>query len=50
MIPQFYKDLEIHTSPKDLKELALPRSFLDRLLAIRTGHGDFAIYYERFHY
>ncbi|APA09345.1 hypothetical protein sscle_05g041150 [Sclerotinia sclerotiorum 1980 UF-70] len=50
VIPQSYKELEILTSPKSPKELALPRSFLGRLLAIRSGHGDFAAYHERFHY
>ncbi|APA11746.1 hypothetical protein sscle_08g065160 [Sclerotinia sclerotiorum 1980 UF-70] len=50
VIPQTYRELEIHSSPKNPKELSLPRSFLGRLLAIRSGHGDFAAYHERFNH
>jgi hypothetical protein len=30
------------------REHRLPRWILDRLIAARTGHGDFAAYHERF--
>jgi hypothetical protein len=30
------------------RELKVPRTFLARLLAARTGHGDYADYHERF--
>jgi hypothetical protein len=33
---------------RPLKELDLPRSTLHRLLAIRTGHGDFDWYHKKF--
>lgn len=45
--PSSYRDLAIpldHNPP----ELALPRGSLGRLLAARSGHGDFAQYHERF--
>ncbi|EDN95206.1 hypothetical protein SS1G_11082 [Sclerotinia sclerotiorum 1980 UF-70] len=48
VIPTTYRDLEIFTSPRNPKELSLPRPFLGRLIAIRSGHGDFASYHERF--
>jgi ribonuclease HI len=32
------------------KELKLPRAHLARLLAERSGHGDFAEYHQRFHH
>lgn len=31
-------------------ELALPRRLLHKLIAARTGHGDFAAYHRRFHH
>src|SRR5699024_2428593 len=45
--PQRYQDLSrgLDRQPHDL---ALPRATLGRLLAARTGHGDFAQYHERF--
>ncbi|KAI0993029.1 hypothetical protein K3495_g15155 [Podosphaera aphanis] len=43
-----YKQLYISTSPNRPKELELPRSSLGRILATRTGHGDFADYHDRF--
>ncbi|KAM3079730.1 hypothetical protein ACMFMG_006138 [Clarireedia jacksonii] len=30
--------------------LSVPRPLLGYLLAARSGHRDFAVYYERFHY
>jgi hypothetical protein len=32
------------------KELELPRPILHRLLALRTGHGDFEWYHKKFHH
>ncbi|KAI0995789.1 hypothetical protein K3495_g12391 [Podosphaera aphanis] len=43
-----YQRLYISTSPNRPKELELPRSTLGRILATRTGHGDFADYHDRF--
>lgn len=43
-----YQQLHINTSPNRPKELELPRSTLGRILATRTGHGDFADYHDRF--
>ena len=37
-------------SPLPPRELALPRRHLARLLAARSGHGDFASYHERFNH
>jgi hypothetical protein len=48
--PQPYQDLGITTSPKCPDELRLARSLLGRILAARTGHGDFADYHERFNH
>ena len=47
--PQTYQDLGI-TSPRRPDELRLPRPLLARILAARTGHGDFADYHERFNH
>lgn len=44
--PQQYKDLAIGLD-KNPSELQLPRATLGRLLAARSGHGDFARYHER---
>ncbi|CEL11958.1 hypothetical protein ASPCAL15081 [Aspergillus calidoustus] len=46
--PQTYRDLWITTYPRRSAELKLPRPLLARILAARTGHGDFAAYHERF--
>lgn len=46
--PKRYTDLGITTTPRAPKELTLPRATLARLLASRTGHGDFAEYHRRF--
>jgi hypothetical protein len=48
--PQSYQDLWITTSPRCPAELKLPRPLLARILAARTGHGDFAAYHERFNH
>ncbi|EED12564.1 conserved hypothetical protein [Talaromyces stipitatus ATCC 10500] len=48
--PQSYQDLEITTSPKRPGELQLNRLDLGRIIAARTGHGDFADYHERFNH
>jgi hypothetical protein len=40
----------ITTSPKCPAELHLPRPLLSRILAARTGHGDFADYHKRFNH
>lgn len=47
--PDGYKGLELDTDniPEELK---LTRATLHRLLAERTGHGDFESYHERFHH
>ena len=45
--PQQYQDLSIGLD-KQPHELYLPRATLGRLLAARSGHGDFAQYHERF--
>ena len=45
--PKRYKDLGIGLE-KHPSELLLPRAALGRLLAARSGHGDFAEYHERF--
>jgi ribonuclease HI len=48
--PQSYRDLGIDSAPRVPKELSLPRAALGRLLASRSGHGDFADYHERFNH
>jgi ribonuclease HI len=48
--PQSYQDLGIISSPQCPDELRLPRPLLARILAARTGHGDFAAYHERFNH
>ncbi|KAI1007080.1 hypothetical protein K3495_g1143 [Podosphaera aphanis] len=50
LFPQLetYHHLEINTAPSNPKELRLPRDTLERILAIRSSHGDFADYHERF--
>ena len=47
-IPDTYKRLEIKTAPYFPKELLLERKALGKLIAARTGHGDFATYHTRF--
>ena len=48
--PSSYKELYITTSPLKPKELLLSRYILGKILAARTGHGDFADYHERFNH
>jgi hypothetical protein len=48
--PQSYRDLGIFTSPSRPEELQIARPLLGRILAARTGHGDFAAYHERFNH
>ena len=48
--PSSYKEIYITTSPLKPKELLLPRYILGKILAARTGHGDFADYHERFNH
>ena len=43
-----YRKWALPYEVKPLKELDLPRSTLHRLLAIRTGHGDFDWYHTKF--
>ena len=45
--PQQYRDLSISLDKRP-HELSLPRTTLGRLLAARSGHGDFSQYRERF--
>ena len=47
--PPSYRDLAIPVDPFP-PELSLPRASLGRLLAARSGHGDFANYHERFNH
>jgi len=46
--PQSYRDLGIHFSSPNPKELQFQRPFLGRIIAARSGYGDFADYHERF--
>ena len=46
--PSSYSQLEIKTAPPVPKELRLSRKHLGRIIASRTGHGDFASYHTRF--
>ena len=46
--PKHYADLELEMRRKKPPELALPRAVFARLIAARTGHGDFAAYHRRF--
>jgi hypothetical protein len=48
--PKSYQDFWIIISPWRPAELKLPRPLLARILAARTGHGDFAGYHERFNH
>lgn len=45
-----YREWNLTYMVKASPELVLPRSTLYRLLAIRTGHGDFHWYHQRFHH
>lgn len=46
-MPKAYEELGLRAD-KIPKELALPRFALGKLLASRSGHGDFAAYHDRF--
>ena len=46
--PKRYKDLDLYMRCKRPPELALPRWAYHRLIAARTGHGDYADYHRRF--
>jgi hypothetical protein len=48
--PYSYQDLEITTAPPCPRELQVRRATLGLILAIRSGHGDFADYHERFNH
>jgi hypothetical protein len=45
-----YRRWELSYAVKPLPELELPRSTLHRLLAVRTGHGDFSWYHTKFNH
>ncbi|KAI0999414.1 hypothetical protein K3495_g8783 [Podosphaera aphanis] len=45
-----YAELELRMRRKKPPELALPRALYARLLAARTGHGDFAAYHRRWNH
>jgi len=46
--PESYQRLEIKATHGAPEELKLPRWALGRLVAARSGHGDFNAYHERF--
>lgn len=46
--PARYRNLDLLMRRRKPPELALPRRLLHRLIAARTGHGDFAPYHRRF--
>ncbi|KAI0993938.1 hypothetical protein K3495_g14247 [Podosphaera aphanis] len=48
--PRKYEDLELQMRRKKPPELALPRAVYARLIAARTGHGDFASYHRRWNH
>jgi ribonuclease HI len=48
--PQTYRDLGINIPTGCPDELRLHRPLLGRLLAARSGHGDYASYHERFNH
>ena len=48
--PAAYQNRGPITTPRAPSELKLPRHLLGRILASRTGHGDFAAYHERFNH
>lgn len=47
-IPNSYIQLEIDSAPLFPKELLLNRKHLGQVIAMRSGHGDFAEYHIRF--
>ncbi|KAI0994881.1 hypothetical protein K3495_g13301 [Podosphaera aphanis] len=46
--PPSYQKLEINDAPFFPKELIMNRRHLGRVIAARTGHGDYATYHTRF--
>ena len=48
--PQSYQNLGIKFPARAPPELSLARPLLSRLVAARSGHGDFADYHERFNH
>ncbi|KAL5600985.1 uncharacterized protein BROUX77_005234 [Berkeleyomyces rouxiae] len=46
--PDSYRSLEPNASLKTPYKLELPRRTLARLLAARSGHGDFKLYHEKY--
>lgn len=48
VIPKLYEQLEIRSALSSPIELQLSRKSLSRVIAARTGHGDFATYHTRF--
>ena len=46
--PARYRDLDLLMRRRKPPELALPRQLLHKLIAARSGHGDFASYHRRF--
>ena len=45
--PPRYQDLDLKMRRRKPPELTLSRRLLHRLIAARTGHGDFAAYHRR---
>ncbi|CEJ82402.1 hypothetical protein VHEMI02468 [[Torrubiella] hemipterigena] len=45
-----YQSLGLTADLSKLPELDIPRQLLRHLLAARSHHGDFAVYYQRFHH
>ena len=48
--PDAYRALGLMMRRRKPPELRLPRKLLHKLLAARTGHGDFAAYHRRFNH
>lgn len=48
--PRRYEDLELQMRRKKPPKLALPRAIYARLIAARTGHGDFVTYHRRWNH
>ena len=46
--PARYRDLDLLMRRRKPPELALPKQLLHKLIAARSGHGDFASYHRRF--
>ena len=48
MLSAWYRSWVTSYKTKEPPELSLPRTTLQRLMAIRSNHGDFAWYHRRF--